>query len=37
MASRSRRELIEQLFGSQDAHEGLTAFVEKRTPDFVGA
>jgi enoyl-CoA hydratase/carnithine racemase len=28
---------IERLFRSRDANEGLTAFVEKRNPDFVGA
>jgi enoyl-CoA hydratase/carnithine racemase len=31
------RELIEELFRSQDADEGLNAFVEKRTPSFAGA
>jgi enoyl-CoA hydratase/carnithine racemase len=31
------RELIEALFRSQDANEGLTAFSEKRSPTFVGA
>ncbi|HEY2768974.1 MAG TPA: enoyl-CoA hydratase-related protein [Solirubrobacteraceae bacterium] len=31
------RALIEDLFRSQDAREGLTAFSEKRTPEFVGA
>jgi enoyl-CoA hydratase/carnithine racemase len=31
------RDLIEALFRSQDAREGLTAFSEKRRPGFVGA
>jgi enoyl-CoA hydratase/carnithine racemase len=31
------RELVEELFRSEDANEGLTAFSEKRSPTFVGA
>lgn len=30
-------ELVERLFRSKDANEGLHAFVEKRNPQFVGA
>ncbi|HTG62212.1 MAG TPA: hypothetical protein VMG63_22755 [Terriglobia bacterium] len=28
------RELQQHLFQSEDAHEGLAAYVEKRTPNF---
>jgi enoyl-CoA hydratase/carnithine racemase len=31
------RELVEELFRSEDGREGLTAFSEKRAPTFVGA